>query len=299
MSRNSEMISRPHQAIFGAHQFLWKSHWTDGDLQILDIVVSLGLSSFEISLGDDVKFSELSAGEYAKSLGIELTVGPGNIWPADCNISASEASHRIRGLAWHRRNIERAAALGARAYCGAIYSHPGHVVRSRPQRDELLHAAENLSQLAEYANGFDVKLVIEPMSRFRSHLINTAKQAMELIGLVRHPSLLVNLDTYHMVTEERDYGKAIESALPSLWGIHACENDRGVPGSGLVPWTSVFDSLAKANSPLRIVFETYNTGPNGFGFSRGIFQDVCPDPFAYIVKGMEFLKQYTDVPQER
>ena len=28
---------------FGAHQFIWKSHWTDGDLHILDTVRSLGL----------------------------------------------------------------------------------------------------------------------------------------------------------------------------------------------------------------------------------------------------------------
>jgi len=129
------------------------------------------------------------------------------------------------------------------------------------------------------------------MSRFRSHLINTAEQAMALITLVAHPAALVNLDTYHMVTEERDYGKAVERALPSLWGIHACENDRGVPGGGLVPWDSVFRSLRGAEGALRIVLETYNTGPDDFGFSRGIFQNLCPDPLDYVAKGLAFLKQ--------
>ena len=41
---------------FGAHQFLWKSHWTDSDLSILDQARALGCTLFEISLGDDVQF---------------------------------------------------------------------------------------------------------------------------------------------------------------------------------------------------------------------------------------------------
>ena len=28
-----------------------------------------------------------------------------------------------------------------------------------------------------------------------------------------------------------------------LWGLHACENDRGVPGGGLVPWRDIFTAL--------------------------------------------------------
>ena len=288
------MSLQAQQVKFGAHQFLWKSHWTDHDLAILDAAHALGLTSFEISLGDDVTFNESLAGAHARSLNIELTVGPGNAWPSDCNISSDNPTHCQRGLAWHQHNIERASALGAVAYCGAIYSYPGFVLRRRPARDELLRAAENLSQLAEYAEKMGVKLVLEPMSKFRNHLINTSEQAMELLKLIGHPSALVNLDTYHMVTEERDYGQAIERALPALWGIHACENDRGVPGSGLVPWDSVFKALNGAENPsqvFRIVLETYNTGPSDFGFSRGIFQNLCPNPAAYVTEGLAFLKQ--------
>ena len=43
----------------GTHQFLWKSRWTDADAGILDRAHALGLTPFEISLGDD--------GEYPRS----------------------------------------------------------------------------------------------------------------------------------------------------------------------------------------------------------------------------------------
>jgi len=276
---------------FGAHQFLWRSHWTDADLGILDTARELGCTLFEVSLGYDVRFDRPRLRRHAESLGMELTVGPGNLWPAECNISADDPQHRQLGLAWHKRTIEHATELGAAAYCGAIYSHPGHVCRRVPPADELPRTAENLHTLAEFADTLGVRVVIEPMSRFRNHLINTAAQAVNLLQLAMHPNLRVNLDTYHMITEERDYGAAIRSALPVLWGLHACENDRGVPGGGLVPWSDVFAALQEATSCVRLMLETYNTGPEGFGYSRGVFQNVCPDPERFVQQGLDFLRQ--------
>jgi D-psicose/D-tagatose/L-ribulose 3-epimerase len=275
---------------FGAHQFLWKSHWTDDDLGILDAAHGLGCMLFEVSLGDDVIFNPERLRHHAEGLGIELTVGPGNVWPDNCNISDDELSRRQQGVAWHKMMIERAANIGAVAYCGAIYSHPGHVCRRRPPDDEISRTAENLYLLAEYADGLGVRLVIEPMSRFRVHLVNTAAQAIDLVRLADHRNLWVNLDTYHMITEERDYAAAIHRAAHVLWGVHMCENDRGVPGNGLVPWGKVFEALASVDGCMRLMLETYNTGPDGFGFSRGIFQNLCPDPEKFVRQGINFLQ---------
>jgi D-psicose/D-tagatose/L-ribulose 3-epimerase len=275
---------------FGAHQFLWKSHWTDQDLGILDTAKSLGLDLFEISSGDDVQFDRARLRRHAEALRIELTVGPGNLWPMDCNISDDDPDARRKGIAWHRKHIERSAELGAVGYCGAIYSRPGHVCRRRPLADEMPRTAEHLRELAEHAQRHGLRVVIEPMSRFRVHLLNTAQQTVELVRLAGHPNLGINLDTYHMITEERDYGAAIGVAAPVLWGVHACENDRGVPGGGLVPWDSVFDALVRITSCKRLLLETYNTGPSEFGFSRGIFQDVCPNPEEFVRQGIAFLR---------
>jgi len=275
---------------FGVHQFLWKSHWTNADLGILDIVRRLGCTLFEVSLGDDVQFDRQRVRRQAEGLGIELTVGPGNIWPEECDISADEPHRRTLGLAWHRKILEQAAELGAVAYCGAIYSHPGHVCRRLPPADELPRTAENLRALAEFAERLGVRVVIEPMSRFRVHLVNTAEQAVKLVRMASHQNLSVNLDTYHMITEERDYGAAVRCALPVLWGVHACENDRGVPGGGLVPWTEVFAALGEGTGAVRLMLETYNTGPGGLGYSRGIFQNLCPDPEQFVRQGLAFLQ---------
>ena len=139
-----------------------------------------------------------------------------------------------------------------------------------------------------------MELVIEPMSRFRTHLLHTAQQAVDLIAMTNHPNIGINLDTYHMITEERDYARAIKIAGKKLKGIHACENDRGVPGGGLVPWKDVFHALEKTCPDTRILMETYNTGDEGFGYKRGIFNNACPNASDFVRKGLAFLKKCTD-----
>lgn len=207
----------------------------------------------------------------------------------ECDVSHDDPDCRARGMAWHRRMIEMAAESGAALYGGAIYGHPGRVLRRPPPSEELSRTAENLHLLSEAAARLGVRLALEPMSRFRTHLANTAAQAVHLARLADHPNLAINLDTYHMVTEERDYGAAIRGAGSLLWGLHACENDRGVPGGGLVPWDDVFAALRKVRPEAWIMLETYRTGPGSQQFARGIFQDLCPDGDAFVRQGLAFL----------
>lgn len=282
---------------YGAHQFLWIEHWADNCLPILDEARALGLDCFEISLGDDVSFKPIPVRKRAEELGLELSIGPGNLWPMECDISSESMVEQNLGMEWHRQIIIRAADLGAVAYNGATYGHPGHILRQPRQTTELERIAENLYQLTAFAQSLNVKLVIEPMSRFRTHLVHSAKEAVDLVTMAGHPNLYINLDTYHMVTEERDYAKAIKTCGTTLWGIHACENDRGVPGGGLVPWNDVFKSLAEICPNARILMETYNTGETGFGYKRGIFKNVCPDAQQFVKNGLTFLKQTAKIVQ--
>ena len=128
------------------------------------------------------------------------------------------------------------------------------------------------------------------MSRFRSHLVNRPAQAVQLIEMAGRPdNLRVLFDTYHMITELRDPAAAIRETGDLLWGLHACENDRGVPGGGLVPWTDIFAAV-KTTKADYIAFEGYNTSIGDFGWSRGMFQNVCPDGDEFVRQGLEFVR---------
>lgn len=280
---------------FGAHCYLFTDRWSDDQLDLMDEVKSLGLEVWEIAVGDDVHFDPALTRARAEYLGLTLTVSPGGAWPVACDLSADNADDRARGLRWHQRQVDLAAEMGAIAYTGALYGHPGVVRRRLPLADEMRWTAEGLHKLTTYGADRGIQIVLEPMSHFRTHLVNTPEQVMQLIGMAQHQNLYALLDTYHVVTEIRDYAAALHTLAPRLWGMHACENDRGVPGGGLVPWTDVFSALKAIDFGGVVLMETYNSSigdpPGSFAYARSMFHDPCPDGARFVRQGLVFLKR--------
>jgi D-psicose/D-tagatose/L-ribulose 3-epimerase len=275
---------------YGAHCYLFTEAWSDDSLPILDQARALGLDCFELSVGDDVHFSPRLTRQRAEALGLELTVSPGGVWPVACDLSADDPTERTLGLAWHCRQVDVAASLGATAYAGALYGHPGTVRRRVPPADEYPRTAEGLHALANYAAERGVAIVLEPMSHFRTHMVNTPEQLMRLLALADHDNLWGLLDTYHLMTEIRDFGAGFRAVGHRLWCLHACENDRGVPGGGLVPWPAVFAALHETGFDGRVLFETYNSSSGDFAYRRGLFHNVCPDAAAFVQRGLAFMR---------
>lgn len=279
---------------YGGHIYLWTDHWSNSQLDLFDRAKDLGLDVLEIAVGDDIEFDAAAIRGRAESLGMDVVLSPGAIWPMEADISHDDPACREQGVAWHRHWIEQAAEVGAVAYTGAIYGHAGRIERRRPPAEEYARTANNLHTLAETAAAGNVLLAIEPMSHFRTHLVNTTEQAMRLIEMADSPQIKLLLDTYHLVTEIRDFSAAIHAAKDRLWAVHACENDRGVPGGGLMPWGDIFSALREIGFDDFIGFEAYNSSLGDFAFSRGMFHDVCPDGDAFVRQGLEFVQAGMD-----
>ncbi len=274
----------------GFHCFILVERWSDETLWVLDRAPALGATCVEISLGDDVAFDVTATRRRAEALGLSLTTSPGGMWPVECDLSVDDPAQRALALGWHKRQVDTAAALGAVAYTGALYGHPGTILRRIPPMGEPERIAAGLHALAVHGASLGVEIVLEPMSHFRTHIANTPAQAMRLIALADHPNLSLLLDTYHLVTEIRDYGQAVRDANGRLWGLHACENDRGVPGGGLVPWPQVFGALHATGFDGYVILETYNSALGDFAFRRGMFHNVCPDGEDFIRQGLAFVR---------
>ncbi|PJF45380.1 MAG: isomerase, partial [Candidatus Thermofonsia Clade 3 bacterium] len=99
---------------------------------------------------------------------------------------------------------------------------------------------------------------------------------------------------YHLITEERDYGAALRTLAPRLWCVHTCENDRGAPGGGLVPWDDVFDALYEIGFDGPLTMEAYNSSIDDFAYQRGMFHNVCPDGDEFVRKGLAFLRSHVE-----
>lgn len=274
---------------YAAHIYLWTERWSNREVGLFRRVRALGIDLLEISIGDDVSFDPVLTKRAARDVGMGIVIGPGGQWPDGADLSDDDPANRRLAFDWHRRQIELAVAMGARAYSGAIYGRPGKVLRRRPPADEYARTAEGLHGLAEFARQAGVGLGIEPMSRFRTHLVNTPAQALRLVELAAHPHLRIAIDTYHLATEVRDLPTEIRKVGARLMALHACENDRGVPGGGLMPWPEIFAALRETSAEF-IEFESYNTALGDFGWQRGMFQNQCPDGDDFVRRSLEFVR---------
>jgi D-psicose/D-tagatose/L-ribulose 3-epimerase len=144
--------------------------------------------------------------------------------------------------------------------------------------------------LARYAGDRGVVLGIEPLNRFETSFINLASQAVEVIDRVNHPSCRILLDTFHMNIEEKSLGAAIRAAGHRLCHFHACENDRGAPGSGNVTWGDVKQALADIGYDGPVVIESFTGKVKSIARAAAIWRAFEPSQDALAQNGVNFLK---------
>src|ERR671912_196346 len=123
-----------------------------------------------------------------------------------------------------------------------------------PDRD-LIHEDASIRRSGmEY-----VAHCVEPLNRFETSFMNLASQAIEVVDRVDSDACGILLDTFHMNVEEKSIGDAIRAAGKRLKHLHGCENDRGAPGSGHVPWKEVAAAVKDAGYDGPVVIESFTS----------------------------------------
>ncbi|MBN1188148.1 MAG: sugar phosphate isomerase/epimerase [Dehalococcoidales bacterium] len=97
--------------------------------------------------------------------------------------------------------------------------------------------------------------LISPEAKVRQHGIetmkkmvdiNVAEDAVKYCKAVGTGNIKVHLDAFHMIREESNFSKAVNTCGKEYLGyIHVCENNRGILGTGLLPWKEFLTPLRK------------------------------------------------------
>jgi D-psicose/D-tagatose/L-ribulose 3-epimerase len=134
-------------------------------------------------------------------------------------------------------------------------------------------------------------MCIEPLNRFETSFINLASQLAELLDRLDHPACQAMLDTFHMNIEEKSLGDAIRTLGPRLRHVHSCENDRGAPGSGHVPWADVAEGLNDIGYDGPVVIESFSDQIEAIAKAAAIWRPLAPTQDALAEDGLAFLQK--------
>jgi D-psicose/D-tagatose/L-ribulose 3-epimerase len=136
-----------------------------------------------------------------------------------------------------------------------------------------------------------VRLGVEAINRYETDLVTTAALAARLARDVDHPQVGVLLDTYHMNIEEKDVAAAIGEVGPQLFHLHVVEHDRGVPGSGHLPWDDVARGVAAAGYDGWATLEMFVVPDVDVSADLTVWRAIERDPTEAARAGLRFLRE--------
>ena len=276
---------------FGVNTWVWTSPLTTEELEKLaPHVAALGFDWIEIPIEGLEDLDYTKGAEIIKAN--DLCVSACGAMGPDRDLIHEDASIRENGMNYLRACIDACETLGATNLVGPFYSAVGRTWKSTPEQrskdTELL--VGNLKELAAYAQKHSVILCIEPLNRFETSFMNLATQVVEVVDRVDSPACQIMLDTFHMNIEEKSLGDAIRAAGPRLKHLHSCENDRGAPGSGHVPWDDVAKALKDINYDGPVVIESFTDKVESISRAAAIWRSLAPTQDDLAVDGLSFLK---------
>lgn len=277
---------------FGVSSWVWVSPLTTaGIAELAPKVKALGFDIFEVPIEGTSDIDYGQASKILRDNGLSATVctamGP------DRDLIHADKAIRDNGMAYVKHCIDAAQTLGAANVVGPLYSAVGRVWQmtgeERARDTDLL--VQQLKELAAYAGGKGVVLCVEPLNRFETSFINLASQAIEVVDRVGNPACKVMLDTFHMNIEEQSLGAAIRAVGSRLAQVHSCENDRGAPGTGHVPWQEVAAALKDIHYNGPVVIESFTDKVKSIARAAAIWRPLAASQDALAADGVAFLKQ--------
>jgi D-psicose/D-tagatose/L-ribulose 3-epimerase len=268
---------------------LFRETFIEKDLPLLERCKGMGFDAVEIIPFDPDHFPAAKVKSVAADLGLTINTGYG--MPEQYNIISADPVVRKAGVEFSKRLIDLSNEAGARVFGGMIYCGWGYLTGRMRSQDEWKWGVENYREIASYAQrSSDLILAIEPVNRFESHFINTAADAVNFIKDVGLPNVRVHLDTFHMIREENDFTEAVLATKGRLGYVHACESQRGIPGTGLVPWVEFFRALEQVGYDDCVTIESFDPDIESVAKLCCIWRKLADSPEQLATEGLKFLK---------
>lgn len=206
------------------------------------------------------------------------------------SITSPDSAERNAGIQRLKRIADITAEMGGDGAGGPIYAPVSYLTGRGRTEEEWKWCVESLRAAAVHAEKAGVTLAVEPLNRFETYFLNTAEDAIKLVKAVDHPSLKVQIDTFHSNIEEKDTAAAIRAAGPLLGHFHASESDRGVPGTGQVQWKQCFSALREIGYDGWVTIESFAMGIVDLNKAACIWRPLYESADDLAVKGLAFLK---------
>lgn len=239
----------------GIEIFYWIDDWSGDQVAHFSRARATGFDAVEISLVAGPDIDVAAHREELDRFGLQVYCSMG--LPEDKDITSPDETMRKAGVEYLKHCLATAAQLGSPILGGLPYAPwmyfpdppamPGHRER----------AAESIREVAAVAADLGIFITLEIINRFETFMFNTVAEGLQFLKWVEHPSVRLQLDTYHLNMEEDHIGDAIREAGDQLAHFHVAASNRKMPGKGHIRWAEIRDALDEINYQGGVVIECF------------------------------------------
>lgn len=242
----------------GVDTFIWSENFGIKDLWIIEKAKKLGFATLDISISHPESFPVEQVHKEIERVGIDI-VTTTTLTPST-NLISNDPKIVRNGIEIMKKMVDINMDIGSRIIGGVNYAAWGYLSGKPRTETEWNTSIAAMKEIAKYAKEKgDVAICLEPVNRFETHFLNIAEDAVRYCREVGYDNVKVHLDTFHMIREEVSFTQAVKTCGKKYLGyVHVCENNRGIPGTGLVPWKEFFSALKEINYTGPMCIESFD-----------------------------------------
>ena len=189
--------------------------------------------------------------------------------PAGLHFTTPEDGIRRKTLAYVQKLIDLCGDLGGKVM---VFGSPkGRSTDGKIAVEEAKkYFREGLVKVADHARERGVKILIEPLGRNQTDVINTTEEAMEIVRALNHPAIQTMFDFHNTVDESLSFVEIIDRYYPYIHHVHVMEMDGKYLGSGngAKDYLSAFQLLKDRGYDQWVSLEVFDFSPGPLTIAR-------------------------------
>ncbi|HEB32177.1 MAG TPA: sugar phosphate isomerase/epimerase [Spirochaetes bacterium] len=275
---------------FGVDSLIWSESFSEKDLWIISKAKEAGFDTVDINISDPETFPVDQVKKKVSEVGIEAVTSYG--LPKDGNTISPDPKTRERGAKLLKKVVDINIELGSKILGGIPYAAWGYLTGKPRTEQEWDWSVEAMRDAARYAEErSDLTIAVECVNRFETHFLNIAADGVQYCKDVGTGNMKVHLDSFHMIREEDSFSEAVETCGKKYLGyVHVCENNRGIPGKGLVPWKEFFTAIRDIGYTGPLVIESFDPSFETLNMLCAIWRKFAESGEELAVEGLKNLR---------
>ena len=183
--------------------------------------------------------------------------------PAGLHFTTPDEVVRAKSVDYLNELIDFCGDLGGKAL---IFGSPKQRNTVGISIDEAKkYFADGLASVADHAQARGVQVLIEPLDKTQTDVVNITAEAMELVEKIDHPAIQTMFDFHNTVDETETFEEIITNNFKFIQHVHVMEMDGTYLGTGdaATKYVKAFQTLKDMGYNKWVSLEVFDFTPGG------------------------------------